>query len=108
MARFLTMVDDDPKILREMATMYLVESTELMNGLHAALETGDIPEAERLAHKLGGSSATCGMLGIVTPLRELELSGKARNSQENEKLLKEADRQHERICAYLVDNVLSH
>jgi HPt (histidine-containing phosphotransfer) domain-containing protein len=101
LSRLRDIADDDPKNVRELVDMYLAESGELMNTLRKAIHSGSATEAERVAHRLGGSSATCGMTSIVAPLRELERSGKAGVFPENERLLLEADRQHARICAFL-------
>lgn len=108
MARLRDVADDDPAGMRDLVDMYLAESVELMDSLRCAMRTGLPREVERVAHKLGGSSATCGMNGIVAPLRELERSGKAGQWPENEQLLQEATRQHERICAYLAAHVLKN
>jgi len=108
MARLRDVADDDPAGIRDLVDMYLTESVELMDSLRLAMRTGLPREVERVAHKLGGSSATCGMTGIVAPLHELERSGKADLWPENELLLQEATRQHERICAYLAAHVLKN
>ena len=108
MARLLEMVDDDAAALRELVNLYLSESAELMGSLRSAVQAGSAEQVEWAAHKLGGSSATCGMIGIVAPLRELERSGRAGHSSQNEPLLLEAGRQHRRICAYLEAHVLHH
>jgi HPt (histidine-containing phosphotransfer) domain-containing protein len=100
LARLRAIADDDPKNVRELVDMYLTESVELMRKLRSAIHRGSAKEVEWVAHRLGGSSATCGMTGIVAPLRELERSGNA-GIPENERLLLEADRQHARICAFL-------
>ena len=101
MARLGEMADHDPAATRELVDMYLREADEVMGALRASVQSGPAAETERLAHKLGGSSATCGMAGIVPPLRELERSGIAGHWPENEQLLQEADRQLERIRAFL-------
>ena len=106
MARLRDMVDDDPTTLRLIVDLYLAESSELMAGLRRAVRAGANADVEAIAHKLGGSSATCGMMGIVAPLRELEHSGKASKRLEsgqspNEQALLEAEHQHELIRACL-------
>ncbi len=105
MARLGEMADDDPTATRELVDMYLLEADEVMGALRASVQSGPAAETERLAHKLGGSSSTCGMAGIVAPLRELERSGVAGHWPENEQLLQEADRQLERIRAYLAAHI---
>lgn len=108
MTRLREMVDDDPECMRALVDLYLAESSELMNRLRAAIRDGSAVETEWAAHKFGGSSATCGMIGIVASLRELERSGRAGLSLADEQLLLEAERQHRRICAYLTAHVLKH
>lgn len=105
MSRLRSMVDDDPASMRELVDLYLTESGELMRSLRTAINKGSTTEAEWVAHRLGGTSATCGMTGLVAPLRELERSGKAGCWPENEELLNEADRQHALIRAYLAAHV---
>ena len=108
MARLLEMVDDDAAGLRELVTLYLTESHELMGSLQAAVHSGSATQVEWAAHKLGGSSATCGMIGIVAPLREMEKSGREGGRPEDELLLRETARQHDRICAYLTANIIKN
>jgi CheY-like chemotaxis protein len=107
MARLREMADDDEAALRELADLYLVQADELMGRLRAAVQAGAAVETERLAHQLGGSSATCGMTGIVAPLRALEEESKTGPSNENASLIREADRQLGRIRAYLASPVPS-
>jgi len=95
------MVGDDPEDLRLVVKLYLSEAERLMASLRTAIAAGSAREVESLAHKLGGSSAMCGMTAIVGPLLEMEKSGKAGRRPEEEQLLREAVRQGERIRAYL-------
>ena len=69
--------------------------------LRGELRSGAAEDAEKTAHQLGGTSATCGMAGIIAPLRELEHSGKASRWSESEPLILEAERQLARIHAQL-------
>jgi len=108
MARLRDVADDDPAGIRELVEMYLAESVVLMDSLRSAMTAGLPGEVERVAHKLAGSSATCGMTAVVAPLHELERSGKAGQWPENEQLLQEATRQHERICAFLTAHILEN
>ncbi len=105
LARIRDMVDDDPGALREVVDLYLSESARLMDELRNAVLTGSAYEAEAIAHKLGGSSAVCGMVAIVPSLYELERSGKAGRFPENEQLVREADHQMSRIRTYLASHV---
>lgn len=101
MNRLQDLANDDPVQLRELVGMYIKESTDVMRDLKISLQTADWEQSERLAHRLGGTSAVCGILGIVRPLRELEMTAKAGHRSFNEMLFREASRQHTRITAYL-------
>jgi len=101
MARLLEMVSDDPVELREVVNMYLEESEKGMGELWASVQAGDWDQTERLAHRLAGTAATCGMIAEVTPLHELEVVAKAGRWSKNQALLLDAARQHVRIAACL-------
>ncbi len=101
MHRLQDMANDDPVQLRELVGLYIKESTDVMRALKISLQTADWEQSERLAHRLGGTSAVCGILGIVRPLRELEMTAKAGHRSFNKMLFREASRQYARVTAYL-------
>lgn len=101
MSRLSEMADDDPVQLRELVGMYVKESTDVMRDLKMSVQVGDWDQTERLAHRLGGTSAVCGMIPIVRPLRDLEMTAKAGHRSFNEMLLVEASREHARVTEYL-------
>jgi two-component system sensor histidine kinase/response regulator len=75
MARLLEMADDNPKQMQELAGMYIEQAEELVKSLGTAIRSGSAEATATLAHKLAGSSATCGMTAIVAPLKEIERKG---------------------------------
>jgi HPt (histidine-containing phosphotransfer) domain-containing protein len=93
--RLREMGGDDLPSVRKLVGLYLAQADDLMNSLQAALQANSPSDVALLAHKLGGSSSTCGMTAIVAPLRELEQLGKAGRLPEHEPLLAEASRQLE-------------
>lgn len=101
MDRLLGMVDDEPSKLREVVGLYLDESERAMRELWASVQTGNWEETENIAHRLGGTSATCGMVALTRPLRELEVKARAGRWSTNQALLLEAGRQHDRVIACL-------
>lgn len=101
MSRLREMADEDPVQLRELVGMYVKESTGVMRDLKISVQNGDWDQTERLAHRLGGTSAVCGMIPIVRPLRDLEMTAKAGHRSFNEMLLVEASREHARVTEYL-------
>ena len=66
-----------PEKLRGLIDRYLRETGEMMESLGAAVEAASAADIRRWAHKLGGTSATCGMTALLPPLRELEKRSQA-------------------------------
>jgi len=56
-----------------------------------------------MAHKLGGSSANCGMISIVAPLRELEAQGYKGQVTEAEGVYRQVRHEWDRIRAFIAD-----
>jgi HPt (histidine-containing phosphotransfer) domain-containing protein len=72
-----------------------------MEELRAAVGSGAIKEVERIAHKSGGASATCGMNAIVPVLRELERQGREGVLSGADLLCAQAAKELERIRTFL-------
>lgn len=70
--RLTELTGGKPEKLRGLIDRYTREAGEMMESLGSAVEAGSSEEIRRWAHKLGGTSATCGMIALVPPLRELE------------------------------------
>jgi CheY-like chemotaxis protein len=106
LAQLRDLVDDDPVQVRELIGTYLTQADELMNGLREALQAGSATEAKRLAHKRLGSSAACGMIGILAPLREIERSeGETGEPRANAARFSQAQGQLDRIRCFLETHV---
>lgn len=95
--KLVEMVDDDPTQLRQVVSMYLNESTRGIGELGASIQAGDWDQSERLAHRLCGSAAMCGMVGLVAPLRAIEVAAQTGRVPRIELLMLEARRQHSRV-----------
>ena len=72
LVRLLQITGKDPRMFRDITGQYLEQAEEILALMRLALEKPDLPEIQRLAHKLGGSSAVCGMVAIMPPLAKLE------------------------------------
>jgi|CXWL01.1.fsa_nt_gi PAS domain S-box-containing protein len=105
LVRLKEMAGDDAGGQKELVDMYLVQADELIGRLHAATQAGAAPEVGRLAHQLGGASATCGMTAVVDPLRQLEHSDPGSPREVREALLSETSRQLGRIRTYLAEQL---
>jgi PAS domain S-box-containing protein len=69
--------DDDPERIRRLVDIYLTQAVPLLADLQAAIETSSGDALARAAHKLVGSSISCGVQAFTEPLRELERLGHA-------------------------------
>jgi CheY-like chemotaxis protein len=58
--------------MKFLAEMYLREAKSGLGELKSAIEKSNLVEARRLAHRLAGSSATCGAERISEALRKIE------------------------------------
>ncbi len=76
MERLLEMASSDEEV-RDLVALYMKQAVEMLAGLRDAIDRGAAPEIRQLAHKLVGSSSTCGMSAIVPSLAELERMGAA-------------------------------
>ncbi len=105
MKRLQEVSEEDPGRVRELITLYLSQAGELMEGMDGAIKAGSAGEVNRLAHKLVGSSLTCGMAAIVGPLREMEREAKQGRLSGADQSFAEANRQLESIRCWLTDHL---
>ena len=99
--RLIDLAGGDDAGLRELTDLYLNQTTEQLQGLKVAVETGAMQDVERIAHKSAGASATCGMNAIVPHLRELERQGHQGKLSDGLELVSKAGKELERIRNYL-------
>ena len=65
-------VVSDLEQFAELVSIYLRQTTEQIENLVSALQSGDAIRVARIAHSCAGASATCGMRRIVPFLRQVE------------------------------------
>src|SRR5262249_48167138 len=75
MERLLDFANGNPDNLRELAELYMQQTSRQVEQLTAAVKNGAAEEVRRLAHSCAGASSTCGMTVISPLLRELERQG---------------------------------
>jgi CheY-like chemotaxis protein/HPt (histidine-containing phosphotransfer) domain-containing protein len=97
MERLLEFAGGDAAGLRDLAQLYLQQTAEQIERIKSAIESGSADSVRRLAHTCVGSSATCGMNTIVTPLRELERLGQQQQLAGADALLRQIQREYQRI-----------
>ena len=66
----------DAEMRREVVEMYLAQTTIQLSEIERAISVNDMTTLYNMAHKTVGSSAICGMMAIVEPMRKLEHMGR--------------------------------
>jgi two-component system, sensor histidine kinase and response regulator len=67
--------DNEPATMRRLVGLYLTQAAPMLDELDVAIQTKATGDVARLAHKLVGSSVSCGVQAFTRPLRELERLG---------------------------------
>jgi len=101
MERLLDFTEGNPESFRELAGLYLTQTSEQLEQLEAAIQAGDAGEVRRIAHSCAGASATCGMRQIVPLLRELERQGAEGKLTNASGLSQDSHREFQRIRKFL-------
>ena len=61
--------------LMELVDLYLEQTAGQIEEIQSAITAGNADDVRRIAHSCAGANATCGMDGLVAPMRELERMG---------------------------------
>ena len=108
MERLLDFANGDPANLRELVDLYLQQTSKQLAQLDVALAARNGDEVKHLAHSCSGASSTCGMVGMVPPLRELERQGSEGLQPNAGQLAFEARREFQRIQFFLTSYLESN
>jgi two-component system, sensor histidine kinase and response regulator len=73
--RLRDVTGDEPDQMQQLIDLYLNQAGPMLDGLKEAIQTNASGEVARIAHKLVGSSVSCGVEAFTSPLRELERLG---------------------------------
>lgn len=87
--------------LRELTEVFLRESPQLLEEIHAALEAGDAPRVRRCAHTIKGSAAVFAAEPTTTAAARLEDLGKRNELDQAPAALEELERQYHRLAPAL-------
>ena len=101
-ARLREITGNDEQLCSDISRQYLDQAEQILVEIESAIEDEDQVRVSQLAHKLAGSSAMCGMDGIVQPLQSLENLQPYVNSEAVE-LLRTATQQLETIRSTLAN-----
>lgn len=79
--------------LKNLVQLYLSETLQSFEQLAVAIQTENAAEVELIAHSCAGTSANCGIVGLVDSARELERAGREQNLENCPALLLELQTQ---------------
>ena len=91
--------------LREILDLYLSQMPQNLEKLNAAIESGNAPEVDLIAHNCAGTSANCGITAVLAPLRELERMGREDQLAGAAVLSAQVSREFERVQLFLAENL---
>ena len=108
MERLLDFSDKDPKMLRDLVTLYIKQTTGQLADLETAVRDANTDTVRRVAHSCAGASATCGISRIVPLLRELEKQGTEGKLTSAAELLRTVTEEFSAIKKFLEDYLAQH
>jgi CheY-like chemotaxis protein/HPt (histidine-containing phosphotransfer) domain-containing protein len=73
--RLRDVTDDEPERMQQLINLYLTQAVPMLDGLDEAIQADSSGDVARIAHKLVGSSVSCGVDAFTMSLRELERLG---------------------------------
>ena len=91
--------------LGDILDLYLSQTSENLPKLTAAIEAGNAGDVDLIAHNCAGSSANCGMVALVEPLRNLERMGRENQLEGASALAVQISREFERVKLFLNENL---
>jgi CheY-like chemotaxis protein/HPt (histidine-containing phosphotransfer) domain-containing protein len=101
--RLREMVGGDPEILTELIDTFLEDGPHLLADMRQAVKKGDAGGLRLAAHGLKSNSADFGATVLAEMCRELEMMGKAGMLDGAFERLEQAEVEHERVRAALVE-----
>ncbi len=91
--------------LFEILDIYLVQTAENIEKLIAAIAAGNASDVDLIAHNCAGTSANCGMVAMVQPLRELERMGREGSLAGAEDVGRQVASEFRRVKVFLEENL---
>jgi CheY-like chemotaxis protein/HPt (histidine-containing phosphotransfer) domain-containing protein len=105
LARLFEAMGDDPGELHAMVDLYLNDMAGNIERLRIAIASGNANEVNSLAHNGVGVSATCGIVALVEPLRQLERLGHEKQLNGAAALSAQIDQEFARVRLFLKENL---
>jgi HPt (histidine-containing phosphotransfer) domain-containing protein len=100
-ARIRQFADDIPGGLQELVEQFIAHTAETVRELRAAVDAGDVPRVQMLAHRGAGTAGVCGAARLMELLREVESHAKANNPEPLHAAVAEVDAELAHVHAFL-------
>jgi PAS domain S-box-containing protein len=105
MNELLTRLDGDRQIIHEVWKAFAEDTPQQMKKLTAALDTGKMEQAERLAHSLKGAAANIGAGRLQQNAGRLERAVRNAGTAAGTALQDELNREFDRVCGFLEEHI---
>ena len=105
MDRLVQAMGDEPAEQAEILDLYLDQMSKSLQSLKIAIDSGDAESINLIAHNCAGTSANCGMMAVVGPLRQLETKGRENQLTGAAVLLETVGSEFERVKLFLQEQL---
>ncbi|PYS40602.1 MAG: hypothetical protein DMF71_12975 [Acidobacteria bacterium] len=103
--RLIQVMGDDPEERSEIIAVYLDQMVKNLAKLEIAIARQNAREVDFIAHNCVGTSANCGMMAVVEPLREMARRGREHRLADAATLLTDINREFDRVRQFLHENL---
>jgi two-component system sensor histidine kinase/response regulator len=101
MARLWDASNGDAQFMRELADLYIDQTTEQLGFLKEAVAKRSAADIERIAHRCKGGSGSCGVMTLSKMFFELERRGREENLDNVDQIFAEIEREYARVQTFL-------
>jgi HPt (histidine-containing phosphotransfer) domain-containing protein len=105
MKQLSSAVGDEPRERADILEVYMDQMVTNLERLEAAIEFQDAETVDLIAHNCAGTSANCGMVAVVDPLREMERMGRENRLDGAAVLLADISREFARVQSFVQENL---
>ena len=99
--------DGDPVFMRDLAELFVVQTREQLNLLHAAVVEGLISRVQSIAHRCKGGSSACGATKLASLFHDLERLGRGQNLAPAQPVVAEIEHEFARVQTFLSAQLLA-
>ncbi|HZP11729.1 MAG TPA: response regulator [Nevskiaceae bacterium] len=99
--RFSEWANNEPQFIRELADLFVDQTTQQLSLLHKAVDEGAPASVEQIAHRCKGSSATCGAETLARMFKELEFAAHDGHLENAGERMRNIDREFARARDFL-------